>query len=125
MKIPAKLGAVADLLYKTKQKRLALQKQVEELEQQERDLREHIIKELPKSEASGVAGSVARVTVQNKEVLQVEDWSSFYAYVHKHKAYELLQKRLSNGAIEERVAEGEKIPGVKKFLTPTVSINKV
>ena len=125
MKIPTKLGDVADLLYKTKQKRLAKQKEVEALEAEENELREHIIKTLPQSNASGVAGRLARVSVESKEVAQVDNWDSFYAYVKKHNAFELMQKRLSLKAVDERIADGVKVPGVKMFKLKTVSINKV
>lgn len=124
-KKPKTLGEAADLLYKTKGLRLAAQKVVEELAEKETALKEHIIAELPKSKASGVAGRLARVTVSNKEVQQVEDWDAFYKYVKKHDAFELMQRRLAVGAVEERIANGEKLPGVKAFNVPQVSINKV
>lgn len=125
MKLPKTLGEAADLLYKTKEKRLAAQKVVEQLADEETALKEHIIKTLPKSKASGVAGKVARVSTYNEEVNQVEDWDKFYTYVHKHKAYELLQRRVSNQAVEERLEAGEKLPGFKKFTIVKVSLNKL
>lgn len=125
MKMPKTIGACADLLYATRQKRLALQKDVEKLEAEESELREHIIQTLPKSEASGVAGKVARVSVGKKEVPTVKDWDAFYRYVKKTGAFELLQRRVTEVAVKERWEAGEQVPGVEKFHAVTVSINKL
>jgi hypothetical protein len=43
----------------------------------------------------------------------------------RKKAYELLQKRLSATAIQERWDAGEKIPGVEVFTTVGVSLTKI
>ena len=124
-KPPKTIGACADALYETKQARLALQKQVDELEKRETLIKNHIIATLPKSQASGVAGRVARVTVVSKEVPQVENWDQLYAYVKKTGAFELLQRRLADAAIKERWDAGKKVPGVKTFTITTVSLNKL
>ena len=125
LKIPEKLGACADLYYKTQQERYALQHKVEELKALETALGEKIIRELPKSEATGVAGRKARATVKKKEVPQVEDWPALYTHIMKTKSFDLLQKRVAEKAIEERWTNGKKVPGVTKFTKVTVSITKV
>ena len=98
-KIPKTLGACADALYKVRQERLNLQKMVDALSEQETALKDHIINTLPKSEASGVAGKTARVSVVTKEVPQVEDWDALYKHVVKTKHFELLQRRVSDAVI--------------------------
>lgn len=124
-KFPKTMGACADRLYELRQKRLDEQKKVDAIEAEEKALKEHIINTLPKSEASGVAGKVARVTVITKEVPQVEDWDAFYKFVKKNNAFDLMQKRLTDTAIKERWENGKEIPGVKHFQATTVSLNKV
>ena len=124
-KFPKTMGACADRLYQLRQKRLEMQKEVDKIAAEEAALKEHIINTLPKSEASGVAGKLARVTVVTKEVPQVEDWDAFYKYVKKTGQFDLLQRRVSDGAIKERWEAGKEIPGIKHFQAVTVSINKV
>ena len=123
--IPKKLGAVADMLYKVRQERLTQQKIVDDLQFQETRLREHLIDNLPKSEATGVAGAVCRASVAVKTQPRVEDWDKFYAYVKKQNAFELLQKRVSNAAVEERWEHGKEVPGVGKFNVVSISLNKL
>ena len=125
MKFPKTLGACADALYEVRQARLDLQKKVDALSEQETALREHIIQTLPKSQASGVAGKLARVTVVTKDVPQVKDWDKLYAHVKKTGQFELLQRRLSDSAFKERQEAGKTVPGVELFRAVTVSINKV
>ena len=124
MKMPKTLGACADALYKVRQARLDKQKEVDELKEQETALKEHIIQNLPKSDASGIAGKLARVAVVNKDDYRVTDWALLYKYIKKHDAFALLQRRLSNEAVTEVLSE-EELPGVEMIQIPTVSLNKL
>ena len=124
-KFPKAMGACADKLFELRNKRLAGQKLVDEVEAEEKALKSHIIENLPKSEASGVAGKLARVTVVTKQVPQVKDWDAFYKYVKKTGSFDMMQKRLSDAAIKERWEAGKEVPGVEHFNVVSVSINKV
>jgi hypothetical protein len=124
-KFPKALGACADQLYEVREKRLLLSKQVDEFQAHEVALKEHLIQNLPKSEASGVAGKLCRVTVVSKPIPQVKDWDKFYKFVKKTGAFDLMQRRLSDTAVKERWEAGKEVPGVEHFNALTVSINKV
>lgn len=124
-KFPKKMGECADLLYNLRAKRLAGQKLVDEVEAEEKALKEYIINTLPKSEASGISGAIANVKVVNKMVPQVKDWDALYAYIHKTKSFDLLNRALNKGAVEERYEAGKKVPGVEDFQTTTVSVTKI
>lgn len=124
-KFPKALGACADKLYELRQKRLEEQKKISLLEAEEKALKEYIIQNLPKSEASGVAGKLARVTVITKEIPRVNDWDAFYKFVKKTGQFDLMQRRLTDAAVKERWEAGKEIPGIEHFQATTVSINKV
>jgi len=124
MRIPKTIGACADALYTIRSKRLDLQKKVDALAAEESELREHIICELPKSDASGVAGKLARVSVVRKQVPSVKDWDTFYRYVKRTGAFELLHRRVADAAIRERWDAGKTVPGVEVFTAVTVSLSK-
>ncbi len=124
VKLPKAMGACADLLFTTNQTRKDLEKQVADLKKQETTIKEHIIQSLPKDEASGVTGKVGKVRVISKDVPQVEDWDKVYKYIVKNKAFELIQRRLSNPAVQERWDAKKKIPGIGTFKTITVSLSK-
>jgi hypothetical protein len=127
---PKSMAAAADLLYATVQDRLVIQKQAEAKAKIETALKTYIINNLPKSEASGIAGKKARVTLGKKVVPQVQDWNALYGYIVKgYKkdpgVFSLLQRRLGDGAVKEIWEAGKEVPGVGTFETITVSINKL
>lgn len=124
-KFPRTIGACADALYKLRQQKGELKRTLDALEEKESALREHIIITLPKSEASGVAGKVARVAIVTKIVPTVTNWEKLYAYVGKTKSWDLLQRRVSTSAVTERWDEAKDVPGVGRFSAITVSVSKL
>lgn len=124
-KFPKTIGACADRVYELRAKRLAAQKEVDAIEEEEKALKEHIINTLPKSETSGVAGKVARVTVVVKEVPQVKDWDLFWKSFNKSKDRDLLARSVNKAAIEARWENGKKVPGVEPFRAVSLSVTKV
>lgn len=128
LKIPKSLAACADLYYKTRQERLAIEKSAETLKADEAALKDHLINNLPKSDATGVAGKLCRVSVQTKSVPQVADWDLFYAHVAKNRAkggFALLNRAVNAAAVKEIWDAGKEVPGVAHFNAVVLSVNKV
>jgi hypothetical protein len=124
-KLPKSLAACVDLLYQTRQERLESQRIIEDLHNLETQLKDHIIDKLPKSDATGIAGKLARATIVVKAKPTVENWDEFYAHVKKTGQFDLLQRRLSESAVVERWEDKKAVPGVGKFNVVSVSVNKV
>ena len=125
-KMPKTLGLCADRLYTVRQTRLKENQAIEAFKSEESQLKEHIINELPKSQMSGVAGKLARVSVETKQVPTVEDWDKLYDYIKKSGNFQLLNRALNVAAAIEILEETKKkIPGVAMFGAVTVSVNKV
>ena len=124
-KIPKTLGACADALYTTRQTRLVEQKVIAGYKEDEKALQDHLIATLPKSDANGISGKLARATITTKIVPVIEDWELFYAHVRKTKNFALLQRRLNDALVEEMWAAGKKVPGVGTFTAVGVSVNKL
>ena len=136
--LPKSLAACADRLYTVRELRLSNDRTSKVFKEEETQLRDKLINELPKSEASGIAGKVARATVVTKDIQQAEDWSAVYDWVideaikHRrkktgleHSVFDIFQRTLVMSAIDERLERGEKIPGLKTFKVVTVSLSKV
>ena len=131
-KIPKTLAGCADRMYTVRHERYALQKQVDLLAAEENALREHLIDNLPKSQASGIAGRVARASIDSKIVWQVEPdgWPKVYEYIIKNYkknpgVFALLQRRLGEAAVKEMDEAGVKVPGTASMDVKTVSLNKL
>ena len=127
-KLPKSVGACADLYYETRQRRLAADKAAAELKAEEERIKNHIIDNLDKREESGAAGKHHRVQIVRKRKYRVnpEKWGAFFSWVAKNKAWDVLQKRLSDQAIKDRVEQGKtKVPGLEPFDYVDVSLTKV
>lgn len=129
-KPPKTLAACADLLFTTRAKRLLITKEVDALQAQETALREHLINTLPKSEASGIAGKLARVSIESKTVVSVKDFDAVVAYVVKTYKRNpgvaaLLRRQVSEATVKEMWAAGADVPGTEPLDIPVVSVNKL
>jgi hypothetical protein len=129
-KLPKTLAAAADELFDIRAARLAKQKEVDALAARESELSEHLINSLPKSEATGVAGKLCRVSVTSKTVVSVTDWDAYYGYIAANAkknpgVWSLLQKRVSEAAVKEMWDAGKAVPGVERMHVPRLSISKV
>jgi hypothetical protein len=125
MKAPKTLGQCADLLFDLKEEKARLNKQIADLEEKEKFLKNHLIETVNKEDSSGVQGKKARVQVKTKEIPVVKEWESFYSFVLKTKDFSLLQRRLNDGAVKERWESGKVVPGVETFHAVTVSVTKL
>ena len=125
--VPSSLPLCADLLYSTRQSRLELQKQVDELSARETALKAHLIATFTSEGAdqSGVAGKLANAKLVTKEEPVAQDWELTWKYIAKKKAWDLLQKRLSAPAVKARWENGEQIPGIGHIMVDSISVTKV
>ena len=125
-KLPKTLAQAADQLYTTKHDRLAAEKEfVKPLVEFEKELKNYLIDNLPKSEANGISGKVANAKIVNKEVPTIEDEAAFMRFAKKKGNEDLLVVKPNMEAILERWDAGKAIPGVGKFTVVTVSSTKL
>lgn len=134
-KMPESIGRCADLYHDVRALRLAMQKEVEEVEAFEREVKEHILGNLSKSDDTGAAGlryraqivmkPVPRVVTSDEAGEPVDGWQQFWGYVRQTGRFDLMQKRLSDKAIKDMWEAGEVIPGVERFNSLDVSITKI
>lgn len=124
--IPETIGECADVLYNIRQQRLNIDKESKKLKDYEAKLSNHIIDELPKSNASGVSGRVANVKSVVSEVPTVQSQEELRNYVIAHERWDLVTNlRPSAPAVRDMWEAGEEIPGVEKFNQVKVSLTKV
>ena len=129
-KAPKTLAECGDQFYSVRNQRLALERQAAELQAQETFLREHLINNLPKSNATGVAGKLVRVSIETKTVYQAKDWDAVRLYIKGNAAknpgvWGLMNKALNQAAVKELYESGKKVPGVEAMEVKVVSMNKL
>lgn len=125
LKIPAKLGACADMIYNLRTERLALEAEAEEIKKSETLLKEHLIDKLGAEQAAeGIVGEVATVRVLSDVQPIIQDWEALARYVVENDAVDLLQRRLSGPAVSARWELGKAVPGIDKLMVTKLSITK-
>lgn len=124
-KFPKSMGACADLLFTMREKRLAADKIAEELKKQETALINHIIDNLDK-DSSGAIGKHHKVRVVTKQKPQIKDFDALAKWVKKTGRFDVFQRRLSETAIMDTLAQprSKGVPGVELFNAVTVSLTK-
>lgn len=123
--LPQSIGLCADLYAEVRELRLAMQKHVDEVQAREREVREHIIDNLSKSDDTGAAGKRYRAQIVTKLKPSLKGWDEFTAYVRAAGRFDLLQKRINERAVLDMMEEGEHVPGVERFNAVDVSITKI
>lgn len=125
---PASLGACIDLGFKLREMRKVLEGKAQELQEQETALKEHILECFKDQKIDGARGKKGLASFVAKLVPQVDPdqggWPAVYKYIAKHGAWELLQKRFGEKAVQERWDAGESIPGVKAFTNKQIKFTK-
>jgi hypothetical protein len=123
--MPASIGLCADLYSEVRELRLAMQKIVDDVKDRETEIREHIIQNLSKSSDTGAAGRRYRAQIVTKEVPTLKDWDALTKFVAANNRFDLLHKRIADGAVKDMWENKEVVPGVEKFNATDVSITKI
>lgn len=118
------LGDRIDNLCELRDKRLAAQRAVDALEEEEKKLAEVVKQELQDKNLTTSAGATGRITLQAKEVPRVDPkkWNDVFAAIAKGKHWELLTKRINNEPWRE---QHPTLPGVTSTTVVTLSYGKV
>lgn len=123
--LPASIGLCADMYHDVRELRLAMQKEVDAIEAREKEIKDYIVNNLSKSDDTGAAGKRYRAQIVTKVTPAAADWEKIHAYVAENDRFDLLQKRLSDKAVQDTWESGEEIPGVERFNSVSVSITKL
>lgn len=124
-KLPKSLAECADLAYTLRERRLEIQRSTKQLEEQEKLVKEYLINNLPKSQASGVSGKVANAKIERDTVPTITDKKKFLAYVKKTGDFDLITSSMNPRAVKERWEHKKKVPGIGEFQVVKLSLTKV
>lgn len=124
MEFPKTLGACVDKLYEMREKRLKLAAEVEKMQGQEYELREHILTMMNEQDMEKATGKLASASMKPTIVARVQDWDVFYEYIRKNKAFFLLQRRVNDSAYREILENNKTVPGVESARVVGLNLNK-
>lgn len=108
-----------------REKRLALQKEADLIEQQEKDILYSITKEFSEG-ANGYShmqdGYLMKAS--KKDVASAVNWEQILQYVKTTGEVDLLQKRLTESAVKARWDAGLTVPGVERAYKWAITVTK-
>lgn len=107
-----------------REQRLALQRQVDSMEQKEKDIMYEITTTMVGSglDILNVEGYKAVMVVKPQAL--ATDWPAILTYIKQTGSLDLLQKRLTESAVKARWDIGESIPGVDKSEKHVITVTK-
>lgn len=128
--IPKSLGACADKLFQLREQRLGLEAMADNIKKQETALKDHIIENMAAGD-TGASGKTHHVSVYTDDIPQIADADELFTFIKRTGSFDLLQRRLNNAAVKERLDDPKfmkaykgKVPGVKMFRCKKVSLTK-
>lgn len=118
-------GSLIDLIYTLREQRKLVEARAELIKADEKRIEDHLIQRMTKNELNALSGKLAKASLSETIVPQVEDWDALREYIKKRKAEDLRTKALNAAAFRARWEAGEVIPGVQKFKRINLSVRKV
>ncbi len=124
VEFPEDLGTCIDKYYQLRAQRLNLDKEIKERKRTEKAYMEHIVAKLREIQMENGGGKVANASIKEVEMPTPKDWPAIWEYIKENNAFDLLQKRLSSKAVQERWDQEIVVPGIETFTKVSLSLTK-
>lgn len=98
------LGKKIDALHKLREKKKLADEAASVAETNYKAAEAELMHLLSASNLTKASGKLATFSVNSAIVPTIKDWDKFYAYIHKNKAYYLLERRAATKACRELFA---------------------
>ena len=118
------LGKKIDELYELRAKRLALQKEVDTIKDEERTRTDEIMHMIGDAGLGAARGAVATAALRTATKPIVTDWHQVYDYIKSNDRFDLLHQRISSLAWAELEKDGFLVPGTEAFVELSLSLTK-
>jgi hypothetical protein len=116
---PKRLVKLISAGIELRNQRKELERLAKVLGDEEHEIEKSLLNDFDKADLQEVRTplGVGRLVKKDIPVMDPDSggWEAIYKYIVKHKAWEILTKRLGEKACQERWEAGEKIPGIKPF----------
>lgn len=126
MVVPKTLGGIIDRMRELEIEAAVYELKAKVLWEQYSVLEAHLLEAFGAQKLNGATGKLARIEVHNDPIKDaypaVTDWDQVYTYIVKHKAWELLQKRMGLNAWRERLEQKIIVPGTEVFAKITLKL---
>lgn len=118
------LGEAIDTLYQARAARLAMAKEVKELQVKEAQAKTEVLKLLGESGLAKASGKLATAGITTEDVPYIKDWDQVYEYIKSNDRFDLLQKRIGVVAWRDLFKDGVLVPGTEPAIDTDLSLTK-
>ena len=119
------LALKADAYKALRDKRLAMQKEVDQVKKTELEMRAELLKALTEDpNLRGVVGRHVTVRLRTKVVPKVTDWEALYAHIQATGEFDLLTRSVVASSAKERWEHNVEVPGVQPLEVEDLSVTK-
>ena len=118
-------GAIIDELWALRDQKRDLEADVKKIEAKVETLTATFSERLDAEGLDKATGKKASASFSSAVTANVEDWTTFMAYVYKNKYGHLLQRRVSDVAYRELIDAGKKVPGVQPFIKKRLNLSSL
>lgn len=122
--VPDSFGECVDMLEVVKEKKVGLEKEKKELDKYAGMIKESLKKDMDDQGLTECAGTNMRFKFVTKTKYSLANKEAFCDYIIKTEAFELMTAAVNQSAIQERLDEGEVVPGLTKYDLVTGSLTK-
>lgn len=118
------LGTTIDEIYDLREDIRVLENQIKDINEVKKTKEMEVMEHLQQQNLDKASGSKATVSLSVSVIPSVKEWDDFFNYIHRHKAYHLLQRRAATAAYREELdlRNGKSIPGVESFNKSNLSV---
>jgi hypothetical protein len=117
------LALLADGYFATRNKRLAMQKEVDKLEEDEKKLKQQVLDGLVANGATAIGGKLVEISLVEKIEPTVSDIAALRAHIQATGEFDLLYNRINTAAVKERWQVHLVVPGVEGFPVTSLSMH--
>lgn len=119
------VGSLIDSMWELRESKRKLEDKVKEINEQIEQLDAQLISCMDAEKITASTGNKASASITEAIRPNVVDWDSFYAFIHKHKHYHLLERRPSVTGCRELFETKGAVPGVQPFVKRTINLRTV
>lgn len=119
------IGATIDRLFDLREQKRKLEEQIKIINEEYREHEADLLELMDKQDTEVGRGQSASASISTVVRPSVEDWDAFYAYVHRHKYYHLLERRPSVSGCKELFDIKGSIPGVVPFTQRKLNLRRL
>lgn len=120
------IGELIDAMYRVRQKRLEVQKKVDDLKAKQNQIEAMLMEALNSQKTRKGEGSLASASISTSINPVAKDWDKLNKWILRHKELELFQKRLSAPRYRELLEDYPRgIPGAESYEQHTINLRKL